>query len=576
MMEFGQASWASGLLAVFIDAVYLKGTLVVALGGLASILLRDASASARHVVWASVMVALLLLPAARLLSRDRDNSAALQIYAVTPVPSAEVVLPRLAPPALDPDREYARQETVSPMGSPPAAVPLAEFELGSWYRWVVGIWLGGALALLCQLGVSLAWVVRLGNRAWDAPDWIQDMAKATSRRLGLEACPTVRITDHLEIPGAFGLARSVVLLPPEAVTWPDLRLEAVLLHEFSHLRRRDFAVHVMALLVRVMYWVNPAVWLASSHLVSERERACDDGAVLGKLDSITYAEQLLLLARNGRGPVAALPILRLFGKSLLSARIRAILDPSQVRSPLPRLWLLLVVGVLMAGAYTVATVDLTRVFETADLVPLQLDRLADSDPEVRRRAAWALGELEQPRAVQGLEEALDDADPRVRVMAAWALGEIKDPEAGPGLIRALSDPEPCVQEMAVLALGEIQDPSARAALEDVSARPGLEGPTAWALEELTDAGAPVWAGGLRAEWAIPSNVGQYLEELRSPDSNTRALAAEKLGRVKDSAAVVPLMDALSDPEPAVRAMATWALDEINPTRHPTPVSQGRN
>jgi HEAT repeat protein len=96
------------------------------------------------------------------------------------------------------------------------------------------------------------------------------------------------------------------------------------------------------------------------------------------------------------------------------------------------------------------------------------------------------------------------------------------------------------------------------------------------LEELNDEGAPVWAGELRGEWGIPSNVGLYLEELRSADANIRGLAAEKLGRVKDSAAVVPLMDALSDPQPAVRAMATWALDEINPTRHPTPVSQGRN
>ena len=46
----------------------------------------------------------------------------------------------------------------------------------------------------------------------------------------------------------------------------------------------------------------------------------------------------------------------------------------------------------------------------------------------------------------------------------------------------------------------------------------------------------------------------------------RGAAALRLGVLGDVAAVDPLLDALRDPDPGVRAMAVWALDEINPTQ----------
>jgi HEAT repeat protein len=45
---------------------------------------------------------------------------------------------------------------------------------------------------------------------------------------------------------------------------------------------------------------------------------------------------------------------------------------------------------------------------------------------VRINAAWALGEIEDPAAIPALTAALrDDRDPEVRRMAAWALGNIE-------------------------------------------------------------------------------------------------------------------------------------------------------
>jgi HEAT repeat protein len=70
--------------------------------------------------------------------------------------------------------------------------------------------------------------------------------------------------------------------------------------------------------------------------------------------------------------------------------------------------------------------------ESAKAVPLLRLRtaLADSDPDVRRTAIWAVGEIEDVSGVDVLAPLVKDGDARVRRMAVWALGEI---ESGRGL-----------------------------------------------------------------------------------------------------------------------------------------------
>jgi len=63
-----------------------------------------------------------------------------------------------------------------------------------------------------------------------------------------------------------------------------------------------------------------------------------------------------------------------------------------------------------------------------------------------------------------------------------------------------------------------------------------------------------------------------VRELRTGNDDERrdaALALGHLGRhdkLDTIEPLAPLLDALRDPVPEVRAMAVWALDEMNPSR----------
>ena len=82
----------------------------------------------------------------------------------------------------------------------------------------------------------------------------------------------------------------------------------------------------------------------------------------------------------------------------------------------------------------------------------------------RRNAAWALGALDDPRAVRGLIEALRDREAPVREQAAWALGALDQRDAGEPLIAALKDTDVRVRKQAAWALGALDEPRATHAL----------------------------------------------------------------------------------------------------------------
>jgi HEAT repeat protein len=135
-------------------------------------------------------------------------------------------------------------------------------------------------------------------------------------------------------------------------------------------------------------------------------------------------------------------------------------------------------------------------------------------PVARRHAAWALGALDDQRAVSPLTAALKDADDPVREQASWALGALDDARAVQPLIGALRDTSPVVRRQAAWALGAIDDAAAVnalvMALKDSDAR--VREQSAWALGAIGDARASNGLGGAlvdsearvrrQAAWAI--------------------------------------------------------------------------
>jgi HEAT repeat protein/beta-lactamase regulating signal transducer with metallopeptidase domain len=191
-------------------------------------------------------------------------------------------------------------------------------------------------------------------------------------------------------------------------------------------------------------------------------------------------------------------------------------------------------------------------------IPALVVALEDEDGEIRRHAVWALGEIESVEAVPGLGRALRDADPEIRRQAAWALGEIEDVSALDGLTLALRDEDADVRRQAAWALGEIESPRALEALRTVIRDEDQEvrRQVVWAIGQIED----------------PSAVPDLVIALRDEDAEIRRHAVWALGEIEDAAAVEPLLVALKDADEEIRQAAVWALGEIADARAVGPLS----
>lgn len=95
-------------------------------------------------------------------------------------------------------------------------------------------------------------------------------------------------------PGIVGIVRPVLLLPAgisDRLT--DPQLEAIMIHELCHIRRRDNMVAALHMVVEAMFWFHPLVWWMGSQLVDERERACDEEVLRMGSDPQVYAQGIL-------------------------------------------------------------------------------------------------------------------------------------------------------------------------------------------------------------------------------------------------------------------------------------------
>jgi hypothetical protein len=100
------------------------------------------------------------------------------------------------------------------------------------------------------------------------------------------------------MPIVYGVLRPAVLLPAGAEEWSEERQRMVLLHELTHITRRDCLTQMMAQVACAFYWFDPLIWYAARRLRVEREQACDDYVLSIGAKPSDYANHLLEIARS--------------------------------------------------------------------------------------------------------------------------------------------------------------------------------------------------------------------------------------------------------------------------------------
>lgn len=291
----------------------VKGSALLLTGLVVTQLMRRASAASRHAVLAAVCAAVLVLPLVRVMTPE---------WGVSWMPSwltSSPDTPAVVPAALTSAATVA--DTPSPSNGP-AWVWVNAGQL------VLMVWALGTMALLVRLGFAHrrmrtfqamtrpAGSVRLQQRFETVAAW--------SGRPDVE----LREAPSGWMPVTWGLRRVTVALPVDAATWPQARVDAVLVHELAHVSRRDAWWQMLAEVTVACWWWHPLVWMIAASLRSERERACDDQVLAFGTRPTDYASDLVELVSDSGGE--AMPqeaVLAMARRSNVEGRVMAILNP---------------------------------------------------------------------------------------------------------------------------------------------------------------------------------------------------------------------------------------------------------
>jgi beta-lactamase regulating signal transducer with metallopeptidase domain len=304
----------------------MKVTFLLGLVALLCLGIRRLSAATRHLLWTLSLCAALLLPFLSAIevwevpvlpapiSSWSPAAPSNEIARTSDVPSQLPAKGMLLSLAVQPEINEGVPEISASQPAPMSTVkPLAVSNsadenflsekrgatfLSKLVEWAIAIWLAGVLLLLFRLLVGLTATKGLTRGAREFKD--PKLMKLFSSLLSdLQVKGRVRLlrSERTLMPVVCGVLRPVVLLPAGAEDWSEERQKVVLLHELTHVTRRDCLTQLLAQMACAFYWFNPLVWHAARRLRIEREQACDDYVLRIGTKPSDYAHHLLEIAR---------------------------------------------------------------------------------------------------------------------------------------------------------------------------------------------------------------------------------------------------------------------------------------
>ncbi len=229
-----------------------------------------------------------------ILRSDWIRRFSLQTLAQTPTSNP---VPAPAPPSSPSDAQ-------NPSETRPSLTPISadsNVPLWSLRHWLSAGLLAGAFLQLFRSVFSYHHTLsRIRKESHPIDIELLNLLEETTRLCGLKRIPFTLVSSAIRSPAVTGFLKPTVLLPagfPSQYTPEEARF--VLLHELTHIKRRDLLANWILCCLQALHWLNPFIGLYFARIRADRELACD-AHVLSQIPANLHASYGLALLRFER------------------------------------------------------------------------------------------------------------------------------------------------------------------------------------------------------------------------------------------------------------------------------------
>lgn len=144
------------------------------------------------------------------------------------------------------------------------------------YRLLALGWLAGVIILLALTLREVKRYHYIKNQSKPLSLTMATLFSECQVRMQLNKSITLLCSDKIHSPIAVGWIKPSIIIPtPLTHTLNNEQALYIFLHELGHIKRHDILFNWLVSLINIIHWFNPLVWLASHHIRTSMEVACD-------------------------------------------------------------------------------------------------------------------------------------------------------------------------------------------------------------------------------------------------------------------------------------------------------------
>ncbi len=206
--------------------------------------------------------------------------------------AAETSLQNQIQPSADPVTNMGGINEGGLAADTPAARPLSAMDIAS-VIWIAGMAVMAAFIAASNIRFSNS---LKKNREYNAPGFAELLEKC-KEELGIRTRIEAVQLSGINTAAVYGVLQPKLLISPSFGWLSEEEKRNVLLHELSHIKRRDTFACLFITALSAVYWFNPVIWAALALARRDMEVMCDLAVLKLTQNKRSYASTLFSLAK---------------------------------------------------------------------------------------------------------------------------------------------------------------------------------------------------------------------------------------------------------------------------------------